>query len=64
MMHAMRALAAQHLLPGEGHHIELGEIQVLREGRRGRIADRQAFAVGRNPVAIRQRARPRSCRSR
>ena len=39
--HAMRALAAQHLLPGEGDDIELGEIEPLRERRRGGVADRQ-----------------------
>ena len=51
--HAVRALAAQHLLPGEGDDIELVEIEVLREGGRGRVADGQALAVGRNEVGVR-----------
>jgi hypothetical protein len=37
------ALAAQHLLPGEGDDIELGEIEILRERRRGGVADGQAL---------------------
>ena len=48
----MRALAAQNLLPGEGDDIELGEIEVLREGGRGRVADGQALAVGGDDIAI------------
>jgi hypothetical protein len=47
------ALAAQHLLPGEGDDIELGKVEVLREGRRGGIADRQALAIGRDEIGIR-----------
>src|SRR5690606_1428750 len=50
--HAMRTLAAQRLLPGEGDDIELGEIEVLREGSRSGVADGEALAVGRDPVAI------------
>ena len=50
---AMGPLAAQHLLPGERHDIELGEIERLREGGRGRIANGQALPVGRNPVGVR-----------
>ncbi len=49
----MRTLAAQNLLPGEGDDIELGEIEVLREGGRGRIADRQALAISRDKIGIR-----------
>ncbi len=49
----MRALAAQNLLPGEGDDIELGEIEVLRESGRGRVADRQALAVGRDEIGVR-----------
>jgi hypothetical protein len=41
--HAMRSLATQRLLPGEGHHIELGEIEVLGKGGRGGVADGQAL---------------------
>ncbi len=48
-----RGLAAQHLLPGERDHIELGPIERLREGGRGRVADGQALAVGGDPVAVR-----------
>ena len=51
--HAVRALAAHGLLPGESHHIELGEGQVLGEGGRGRVADGHAFAGIRNKVAVR-----------
>src|SRR5260370_1939941 len=50
--HAMRGLAAQRLLPGERHHIELGPVERLRERRRGRVADGEAFAVGADPVGI------------
>ena len=50
--HAVRGFAAQHLLPGERHHIELGEIEFLRESRRGGVADGQALAVGSDPVGI------------
>ncbi len=49
----MRALAAQHLLPGEGDDVELGEIEVLREGGRSGVADRQALAAGRDEVGVR-----------
>ncbi len=49
----MPALAAQHLLPRERHHIELVPRQVHREGRRGRITNRQTFALRRDRVAIR-----------
>ena len=41
----MRGLATQRLLPGERHHIELCEIERLRESGRRRVADREAFAV-------------------
>ena len=49
----MRALAAQHLLPAERHHIQLVPRQVHRECRAGRVADRQARAVGGDRVAVR-----------
>ena len=49
----MRRLAAQRLLPGEGDDIELGEVELLREGSRRRVADRQALAVGSDPVGVR-----------
>jgi hypothetical protein len=49
----VRALAAQRLLPGESDDIELGPVQLLRERRRGGVADSQTFAVGRDPVAVR-----------
>ena len=61
---AVGALAAQHLLPGEGDDVELGEVEVLGEDGRGGVADREALAVVRDPVARRARARPRWCRSR
>ena len=49
----MAALAAHGLLPGEGGHIELVPRQVLREGRRGGVAEGQPLAVGGDPVAVR-----------
>ena len=49
----MRALAAQGLLPGEGHNIELRPVQVLGEGGAGRVADGDAFAVGGDEVGVR-----------
>ena len=49
--HPVRGLAAQHLLPGEGGHVELVPGQVLREGRRGRVADRQAATACGDRVA-------------
>ena len=45
--HAVRRLAAQRLLPGERHHIELGPVERLGEGGRGGVADGQAFAARR-----------------
>ena len=48
----MRGLAAQHLLPGPGHDIELLPGQVHREGRGGRITNRQALAIPLDPIAI------------
>ena len=50
----MRGFAAQHLLPGEGHDIELVPGQFHRKGSRSRIADGQAFTGIGNPVAISQ----------
>ena len=49
--HAVRGLAAERLLPGEGDDIELGPVERLGERGRGRVADRQAL-----------RGRPRSSR--
>ena len=49
---AMRRLAAHNLLPGEGRHIELVPGQLHREGRRGRIAQRQPLAVRRDHRAV------------
>ena len=50
--HAMTALPAQHLLPGEGCDIELGKIEPLGEGRRRRVAQGQPLAAGGNEAAI------------
>ena len=50
--HPMGALASKDFLPGECHHIEFGKIQILREGGRGRIANRQTLPVRRNPFGI------------
>lgn len=51
--HAMRGLSAQHLLPAEGHDIQLVPGQFHRKGGAGRVADRQPVAVGGNRIAIR-----------
>src|SRR4051812_15176093 len=48
----MRGFAAERLLPAEGADIDLGPVEVLSEGSRSRVADRQAGAVGRDPVAV------------
>ena len=45
--HAVRRLAAQRLLPGEGDDIELRPVERLGEGGRGGVADGDALAVGR-----------------
>ena len=49
----MRGLAAQRLLPGERHHIELCEIERLRESGRRRVANGEAFAGRADPVGVR-----------
>ena len=51
--HAVRGFAAQRLLPREGHDIELGPFERLREGGRGRVANGQARAIGGDPVGVR-----------
>ena len=48
----MGRLAAEHLLPGEGHDIELWPVERLREGGRGRVADRQPLAIIRDPARV------------
>ena len=48
----MLRLAAEHLLPGEGRHIELPPIDLLGEHRRGRVADGQPRAVAGDPIGI------------
>ena len=50
--HAMAALAAQHLLPGEGGDVDLGPVDLIGEDRAGGVGEGQALAVGRNPVGI------------
>ena len=50
---AMAPLAAHRLLPGEGGDVELRPGQVLREGRRGGVAEGEAGAVGGDPVGVR-----------
>ncbi len=49
----MRGFAAEYFLPAIGDDIELRKIEVLRKRSRGRVADREAFAVCRNPVRVR-----------
>ncbi|MFM8374553.1 MAG: hypothetical protein ACKN9P_00590, partial [Phenylobacterium sp.] len=51
--HAVRAFAAEGLLPGEGHHIEPGEVERLRESRGCGVADRNPATVSRDPPGIR-----------
>ena len=50
--HAVRRFPAQDFLPGEGRDVELWPVQILREGGRRRVADRQALAIGGNPVGV------------
>ena len=50
--HAVLRLAAEHLLPGEGDHIELVEGKRLGEGGAGGVADGEAAALHRYPVAV------------
>ena len=58
--HAVRGFAAQRLLPGEGHDVELRPFQQLRECGRGRVADGEASAVGGDPIGTRN-AHARRC---
>ena len=48
----MRRLAAQRLLPGERHDIELGPVELLGKRRRGGVADGETFAGRGYPVGI------------
>ena len=48
----MRALSAQHFLPGKGHHIELAVIEFLGKGCRRGVANSQSFALCRDEPAI------------
>ena len=50
--HPVLRLAAQHLLPGPGHDIELGPGQMHGEGGRGGVAQGEALAPVRDPVAV------------
>ena len=51
--HAVRALAAEALLPREGDDVEVGPRHVHREDGGRRVADREARAVGRRRPARR-----------
>ena len=51
--HAVAALAAEHLLPGEGRDIDLVPRNVVSEDAAGRVGEAQALAVSRDPVAVR-----------
>src|SRR5690606_16836103 len=51
--HAVPAFAAEHLLPREGRDIDLVPGNVVGEHRAGRVGETEAFAVVRNPVAVR-----------
>ncbi len=50
--HAVRALAAENFLPGEGHDVEFRPVELLREHGGRRVADRQALAVGGDPAGV------------
>src|SRR5271166_3612538 len=50
--HAVGSLAAQNLLPGKGRDIELRPGDVLRKSGRSGVADRQALAIGGDPVGV------------
>jgi len=50
---SVRRLAAERLLPGEGDDVELSPIERLREARRRGVANREARAVGGDPIAVR-----------
>ena len=50
--HAVLRLAAQHLLPGPGHDIELVPGQLHRERGRGGVAQGEARAIVGDPVAV------------
>ncbi len=56
---AVRAFAAEHLLPGEGRDIDLFPRQMIGEHSARCVGEGQAFAVVRDPVAI-GHANPRS----
>jgi len=62
--HAMSRLAAKHFLPGESDDIELRPIESLGKGGGSCIADRQALAVGSDPIAHWGHARQTSFHSR
>ena len=50
--HAVGGFPAQRLLPGKGHGIEFGPVEVLGEGRRGGVANDDAFTVGGDEISI------------
>ena len=50
--HAVPRFAAERLLPGERRDVELGPVEVLRESGGRRVAERQALAVGRDPIGV------------
>ena len=61
--HAVSRLSAQHLLPGEGHHVALGPLDGLREYGAGRIIERDALRGLPGSSRNLEFSRPRSCRS-
>lgn len=50
--HAMRGLAAEHLLPGEGDDIEFWPVEALGEGGGGGVADGQPLAIVSDPAGV------------
>ena len=50
--HAMRGLAAEHLLPGEGDDIKLRPVEALGEGGGGGVADGQPLTIVSDPARV------------
>eukprot|EP00128_Syssomonas_multiformis_P014344 Colp12_sorted_trinity150504_noHs@24235 len=49
----MSALAAQHLLPGEGRDVDFLPVNLHREGGRGGVVEGQSLALRADPVQVR-----------
>ena len=51
--HAVRAFPAEHFLPRESGHVDLGPVNLHGEGSAGGVVESQAFAGGGDPVQVR-----------